>query len=148
VPLHPGIDAGHYVAFNSDLDQRSWPPRRWRIARARRIEIWPISDQAARLDTREGYLKFTGIRNLKPLVKDGDGPISTTVLVTLRAAEILAAQRERRTRKLKLDQANRRYAKLRGHLTPASALPDVRRRPALSRARRPTIALPPRLRGA
>jgi hypothetical protein len=119
MPVHPGIDGGHWSVFNSDLDQRSWPPRRWRIAEGERIEVWPIADQAASATTREGYLKFTGIRNLRPLVKDTDVADLDDRLITLYCAgEVLGAQGAKDA-KLKIDQATAHFGKLRGHLTPA-----------------------------
>lgn len=118
VPLYGGIDGRHYAAFNSDLDQRSWPPRAWKLGEGNDIELWPISDQDSAADTREGYLKLTGIRRLKPLIADGDrADLDDIMLVLYAAAEILAAAGSKDAQ-LKLDQANRRYARLRGNLTP------------------------------
>lgn len=116
--LTPGIDGAHYSIWNSDLDQRSWPPRRWKIHEDEDIELWPISDTNGDPTTREGYLKFTGIRNLRPLVADADrADLDDVMLVGYCAAQILAASGAKDA-KLKLDAANSRYSRLRGKLTP------------------------------
>ncbi len=119
--LLPGIDAEHYTAWNSDLDQRSWPPRRWKLHEDEDIEIWPISDTNGDAATLEGYLKFIGIRNLNPLVDDADrADLDDAMLVNYVAAAMLAASGAKDA-KLKLDSATSRYAKLRGRLTPRSS---------------------------
>lgn len=119
--LMPGIDAEHYTAWNSDLDARSWPPRRWKLHEDEDIELWPISDTDGDSLTREGYIKFTGIRNLSPLVADSDrADLDDTMLVGYVAAKMLAASGAKDA-KLVLDGASSRYAKLRGRLTPRTS---------------------------
>lgn len=140
----PGIDPEDYTAWNSDLDQRSWPPRRWQVYEDETVEIWPISDTNADDDTREGYLKFTGIRNLNQLVDEGDrADLDDRLLVLYAAAEMLASSGAKDAQ-LKLDQANALYARLRGHLTPRKQFrmfgigePLAPRRIVISQYRRP-----------
>lgn len=116
--MEPGIDAPQYSAWNSDLDARSWPPRRWKLHEDEDIEIWPISDTNGDPATFEGYLKFIGIRNLVPLVDDADrADLDDTMLVNYVAAKMLAASGAKDA-KLVLDSATSRYAKLRARLTP------------------------------
>lgn len=122
--MDAGIDSEHLTAWNSDLadagdlSQRSWPPRRWDIHEDEDIEIWPISDQNGDATTLEGTLRFTGIRNLSPLVDDADrADLDDDMLVGFVAARILAASGSKDAR-LVLDAANARYAKLRGRMTP------------------------------
>ena len=116
--LAPGIFSEHYSAHDSDLDQRSYPPMRWAIHEDEDIEIWPISDQNGDPETNEGMFKFTGIRNLKPFVKDADrADLDDNLLVMFAAAELLAAQGAKDAQ-LKLDQANQIYRRQRGGLTP------------------------------
>lgn len=136
--LCPGIGDEQYSAWNSDLDERNWPPRRWKIHEDEDIELWPIADVNADDDTREGYLKFIGVRNLNPLVADSDRcDLDAQLLVLYAAAERLAATGGKDA-PLKLEQANARYARLRGNLTPATRtkmfVPDLGARP-----RRPVI---------
>jgi hypothetical protein len=116
--LDAGIDGCHYSAWNSDLDERSWPPRRWKIHEDEDIEIWPIPDTNADETTMEGMLKFIGIRNLNPLVDDSDrADLDDDMLVNFVAANMLAATGAKDA-KLKLDAANSRYARLRGRMSP------------------------------
>lgn len=120
VTIAPGIDDEHFSTWNSDLDERAWPPRRWRLTEDEDFEIWPISDINADPVTRDGYLKITGIRNLKPLVADDDrADLDARMLVLFAAAEILARAKAPDAQ-VKLDTANRIYARLRGGLMPRS----------------------------
>lgn len=117
--LAAGIEACHYAAHNSDLDERAFPPRCWQIHEDEDVEIWPISDQAADVSTLDGTLRFTGIRNLKPLVEDGDrADLDDRMLVLMAAGELLAASGAKDAQ-FKLDLANRIYARKRSGLTPA-----------------------------
>jgi len=118
IKLTPGIDGCHLSTHNSDLDERSWPPRRWMLNEDEDVELWPIPDRNGDATTREGYVRFTGIRNLNPLVDDGDrADIDDDILVGYVAAQMLAASGAKDA-KLKLDAAQVRDAKLRGRLTP------------------------------
>lgn len=120
--LDPGIDAGHYSAWNSDLDARSWPPRRWQFNENEDIELWPIPNQNADPTTMNGFLRFIGIRDLNPLVADDDrADLDDIMLVGYCAAQMLAASGAKDA-KLKLDAANSRYARLRGRLTPRTQI--------------------------
>lgn len=116
--LEYGIDGPQYGAWNSDLDERSWPIRHWKFREGEDIELWPIPDQDADATNRDGYLKFTGIRNLNPLVADGDrADLDDRLIVLYAAAEMLAASGAKDAQ-FKLDQANTIYAKRRGDLSP------------------------------
>lgn len=115
--LSNGISGANYSAFNSDLDERSWPPRCFRIYEDEQIEIWPIPDVNADAATLEGYLKFVGIRNLRPLVAEDDRcDLDGQLIVLHAAAETLAKNKSDKAR-LILEQANARYARLRGNLS-------------------------------
>lgn len=117
-PLHWGIDAEHYAAWDSELDQRSWPPRRVKITENEQLEIWPISDSDYVSASQEGRIKVTGIRRLRPLIADNDeADLDDRLLVLHCAAEMLAAQGAPDAQ-VKIDQANTLYAKLRGGLMP------------------------------
>lgn len=117
-PLLPGIFGEHYSAYNSDLNERAWPVMRWQIHEDEDIEIWPIADMNGDKTTMQGMLKFTGIRNLKPFVKDADrADLDDNLLVMFGAAELLAAQGAKDAQ-VKLDQANQIYRRQRGGLTP------------------------------
>ncbi|RWA81504.1 MAG: hypothetical protein EOQ31_31670 [Mesorhizobium sp.] len=116
--LEPGIDACEYSAWNSDLDARSWPPRKWKFNEDEDIELWPIPNIDADPVTMNGMLRITGIRNLNPLVADDDrADLDDIMLVGFVAAKMLASSGAKDA-KLSLDAANARYARLRGRLTP------------------------------
>lgn len=139
-PLSAGIDAPHYAAYDSELDQRNWPPQRWKIAEGEQIEVWPIPNTDYDAVTLEGRMKLTGIKNLAPLVADSDrADIDDRLIVLFAAAEYLAATGAKDA-SLKIDKANKRYAKLRGNQSP-------RRKFSMfgigqsSRGRRPAIAV-------
>ena len=120
-PLAPGIYGEHYSGFNSDLNQTSWPVMRWQIHEDEDIEIWPLSNIDGNKTTLHGMLKFTGIRDLKPFVKDSDrADLDDNLLVMFAAAELLAAQGAKDAQ-LKLDQATQIYRRQRSGLTPRSS---------------------------
>lgn len=114
--LHPGIDRVHYFLHDTELDQRSWPVCRWKIAENEQIEVWPIPDANGDPTLLEGYLKVTGIRRLRPLVADSDRCDLDDQLIYLFAA----AKSEPGTQqgKFALNLANKRLAKLKANLTP------------------------------
>jgi hypothetical protein len=112
------IGPEQYAAWNSDLDQRSFPPRRWKIWETEQIEVWPIADRDADTVTLDGMLKFTGIRYLNRLVDDDDvADLDNRLIVITAAAERLAASGSKDAG-LKQTKATQRYAKLRGGLMP------------------------------
>jgi len=112
-----GVGAEEYNCHNSDLDARSYPPRAWRLSEDDDIELWPIPDRNADVETREGFLQFTGIRKLRPFVHDGDRADLDDRLITLfAAAEILGAAGAKDA-EIKMSQANKRYLRLRGQLS-------------------------------
>ncbi|CAK7259099.1 MULTISPECIES: phage adaptor protein [unclassified Shinella] len=117
-PLRPGIDARHFTTFNSNLDERQWPPQRWRITEDERIEIWPIPDTDGDPDTLEGTLKITGIKNLQQMVADTDrATLDDRLIVLYAAAEFLASKGDK-SASHKLELAKARYGKLRGAQQP------------------------------
>jgi hypothetical protein len=116
--LKPGIDSSHYAAYDSDMGVRGSPVQRWNITEDEQIELWPIPDTNFDAATLEGKLKITGIRKLSPLIADGDrADLDDQLLVMSCAADYLAANGAKDSQ-LKLDQANRIYAKYRAQLMP------------------------------
>lgn len=116
--LEAGIDAVHYTAYNSDLDERQWPPQRWRISEDEQFEVWPIPDTNADLTTLEGTVKITGIKNLSPLVADTDRADLDDWLIVLYAAADYLTSKGDQSAANKQQMANARYAKLRGGQSP------------------------------
>jgi hypothetical protein len=116
--MKPEIDSAVYSAWNSQLDQRPPPPRRWRIWEGEQIEVWPISDVDQDPVTLENTLKFTGIRYLRPFRDDADQADLDNRLIVLSAAAKRLSQQGAKDARLTLEQAAQRYAKLRSGLTP------------------------------
>lgn len=145
VPLAPEINNEHYTAWNSDLDERSWPPRRWNLAEDDDLEIWPVPDTDAVAATMEGYVRVTGIRRLRPLVNDDHRcDIDSNLIIGYLAAEMLAASGAKDA-KVKQDEANALFMRLRGQLTVSRKFrlfgtgePKLPRRPAVAFYRPPS----------
>lgn len=143
-PLSYGVNNSHYASWNSDLDQRSWPPRAWRIVPDEDLEIWPIPNRDAVPATLEGMLRFTGTRKLRPLVANTDtADLDDDMLALYCAAEMLAAGGAKDAQ-LKLEAANLSYAKQRSGLSPRRSVrmygigePELSRRPFVSSYRPP-----------
>lgn len=115
-PLSNGITPAHYAAHDSALDQRSSPARAWRIYEDEQIEIWPVPDVDAGAQ-QEGYLRVTGIRNLRPLVNVADrADLDDSLIVLYAAGNILAGQNSPDAQ-LKMEAAQRHYARLRNSLS-------------------------------
>lgn len=117
-PVKSGIDAPQYAAWESLRDERAWPPRRWKITEDEDVELWPIPDTNGDLDTLEGCLKFTGIRNLKPFVDADDrAELDDKMIVGYVAADVLAGKGAKDASKVKSD-ADAIYTRLRGRMEP------------------------------
>lgn len=120
--LRWGVTAGDLAAHDSELDHRAWPVRAVQFSEDEQLEVWPIPDQNADDTTRDGYIRVTGIRKLKPLVADSDrAELDDRLLILHCAAEYLASTGAKDAQ-LKLDQANALYAKLRGGLMPSNKI--------------------------
>ena len=123
VPLTFGIESCNFSLYDSYLDQRSWPAERWRIHEDEQIEIWPVpSEDAERVtsptsDGIEGRLRFTGIRNLSPLVADTDRADLDDRLITLFAAAETLAAHNASDASAKAEMANKRFSALKGNMS-------------------------------
>lgn len=131
--LISGIGECEYAAYDSDLDVRSWPARRWLMREDEsltpQIEIWPIPDQNFDAASLQARLKLTGIRKLRPLVEEDDVCDLDHRLIVLHAAAELLAADNAPDAQLKLDMATKLYAKLKSGLIKRRtyAMFDVRR---------------------
>lgn len=113
--LTPGISDELYAATDSDAGQRDWPVRHWRISEDEQIEVWPVPSRNA--ETLDGALRVRGIRNLRPFVADSDiCDLDDRLIVSFAAAEELAAQSPAKAQ-LMMQNANKRYVRLKGQLT-------------------------------
>ncbi len=115
-PLKPGIGAREYNIWNSELDQRSWPIVRWRIWEDEQIELWPIAVDDGDVETMNGFIKFIGIKKFTPIVDDSDrADLDDSLIVKFAASELLDDDKKAQR---KLQQAQARYAKIKGELMP------------------------------
>jgi hypothetical protein len=121
VPLVVGIGAQQYNAWDSTEDQRSWPVERWRIYEDEQVEVWPIPSQNGDdTEATEGWLKFTGIRQLNPLVDDSDRcDLDARLIVLFAAVQMLTDDGKKAAAEVKLAAANAHYARLKSRLSPA-----------------------------
>lgn len=143
LPMETNIRAEHYAAHDSALDERAWPPRRWKISEGEDIEIWPIPDTDAGAD-QYGLLRITGIRALRPLVEAADRADLDDRLLTLYCAGAILAASGAKDANLKLEAASRHYGRLKGSLSKTSdfnmfgtTLRAFRQRPYISRYKPP-----------
>lgn len=112
--LEYGIDGKHYSEFDSDKNVRSMPVYRYQPSQNNQIEVWPVPSQNANATTKAGAMRFTGKRNLRPLILQSDpADLDDTLLVLFSAAEILSREKADDA-KLKLSMAERHYARLKG----------------------------------
>jgi len=141
VKLIPEIDERHYSIHESTLDERAWPVRNWKATENDQIEVWPVPDTNGDADTLEGYIRIVGIRELQPLVADADrADLDDEMLSDYVAAGLLAATGAKDAN-LRLEAANKRYAKLKGKQTKTSSFNlfgtvdrrPIRRKPAITR---------------
>jgi hypothetical protein len=103
--LCPGIEGKHYDIYDSDLDQRCYPPTRWSVAEDTQdtagnidgrgmIEVWPMPDRDHNAETLDATLRITGTRNMRRFTVPTDRcELDHNVIVLHAAAEILARQK-------------------------------------------------------
>lgn len=115
-PVLPDITDAQYAAYDSDLDVRGWPVRRWRITEDEQMEVWPVPDSSYDAVTLEGRLKITGIKTLADFINDNDRADLDDRLIVLHAAGEYLASKGAPDAQVKLDMASQLYVKLRGHL--------------------------------
>lgn len=106
--LSYGIGAEHYSAWDSDLDERSWPVECWQIYEGEQIEVWPIPADNVDTVSLDGRLKLTGIKALPPLVADTDVAVLDDRLIVLYAAAELLAASGAKDAPIKLEAARQR----------------------------------------
>lgn len=125
----------HYASWDSDQDERSWPVEAWQVYEDEQVEIWPIPSDDAEESSKEGTLRFTGIRSLRPFVADSDRADLDDRLVVLQAAgEYLSSKGDKRA-PLVLQAAAKRLNSLTANMSKIKQFPmfkntGYRRRPA------------------
>jgi hypothetical protein len=113
-----GIDEKDYAYFNSDIGVVADPALKWDVRSTgdvtsenpnlEQIEIWPIpaSDNQT--------MVWRGVRQLRPLIKDGDvADLDDQIIVFLTAAELLEKQNSASAATMK-ELAARRIQRIKG----------------------------------
>lgn len=114
-PLYNGIGAAEYVAHDSALDERASPACAWRIYEGEQLEIWPVPEVDATAE-QEGYLRVTGIRDLRPFVEMSDrADLDGQLISAYAAGQYLAAKKAADT-EMVLAKAQKLYARLTANL--------------------------------
>lgn len=114
IPMHHGIHREQLDQHDSDKGIRAFPVERWAEHENDQVEFWPIPSQNGSVAEVENVVRFTGIRKLRPLVAESDrADLDDTLLVLYSAAEILAREKSADA-SLKLQMAEKHYARLKG----------------------------------
>lgn len=139
-PIDRGITPREYSIYNSAAGVKSEPAMAWDVrwtGTKDQIEIWPLPVGNTQ------FLQFTGIRKLRPLVKDSDvADLDDQLIVLFCAAEILARQ-DAKNAAVVMKLAQTRLGTMRARVKGASrtrrmgqgAAPDDRRIPIVVHAR-------------
>lgn len=130
LPLCFGINERQYSIYDPRVDERSWPIRNWDIAEdpadtlgtpdnRGMIEVWPLPSDSGTAPApgsdEEGWMRFTGIRFLRPFAADSDRcDLDGDLIVLFAAAEILSRDKKDDAQ-AKLMAANTLYQKIRGN---------------------------------
>lgn len=113
------IGRWEYSWQDSDMGERSWPIRAWRIYEDEQIEIWPVPDKGFDATTREGWLRVSVVRDLKPFKDDSDRCDIDGLLIALyAAAEVVKGEEGGKL----LGRAQRRQKKLQAGLAPRTSV--------------------------
>lgn len=115
--LRRGITIQHYNQLDPVADERSSPMENWEAYTDGQFEVWPLPSQNADLESEEGVIRVSGIRNLQPLIADDDtADLDDRLIVLFAKAEILARQNSRDA-ELAIQAAQRHFLRLRGRLS-------------------------------
>jgi hypothetical protein len=107
-----GIGGRELNTYDSDNGVTGWPLEHWDTYGDDQFEVWPVPANNGSLSPLEGVVRFTGIRNLRPLVAESDvADLDDTLLVLFTAAEILAREKSADAA-LKLQMAEKHYTRL------------------------------------
>lgn len=107
-PLEYGVTVKDYNYIDSDTDSRQSPALKWKHYEENMLEVWPIPADS------EMIIRFSGIKNLKPLIMDTDICDLDDKLIVLYAAAEMLAHTKSADASAKLSLANAHYARLRG----------------------------------
>jgi hypothetical protein len=129
-PLCFGINERQYSIYDPRIDERSWPLERWDVAEdpadtagtpdnRGMIEVWPLPSDSGTApgptNDLEGWMRFTGIRFLRPFNNTPDRcDLDGDLIVLFAAAEVLSRDRKDDAQ-AKLQAAQKLYLMLRGN---------------------------------
>jgi len=120
IPVQHGISVEDFAVMDSDLDVRNDPVARWDYYNGEsgdtdnQFEVWPIPATNGTEASKEGYVKITGIKRLRPLVAMSDVADLDDWLLILYAASELLARLKTPDAAAKLEAANLYYARIKG----------------------------------
>lgn len=120
VPVTSGISVSHYNTYDSDMDERVDPVLRWdhyydTENDAEMIEVWPLPNSNFEAATKNGALRVTGIKQLSPLVEEGDKADIDDRLIVLYAAYEILSRDKSPDAQIKFNQAESLYQRLKGN---------------------------------
>tara|TARA_R110002073_G_scaffold32236_4_gene97938 strand:- start:5405 stop:6100 length:696 start_codon:yes stop_codon:yes gene_type:complete len=115
--LSPGISLNEYNVYDSDAGDRLSPVLKWEPYGTSQIEVWPLPDANGVTSTLEGYIRFTGIKNLSQLVSDTDTADLDDRLIVLHAAAEFLARQGAKDADAKFQLAQLHYKRLKARLS-------------------------------
>jgi hypothetical protein len=120
LPVERGIGLDQYNQHDSDADIRVDPVLRWDVkdtGTGAQIEIWPVPLTDYDAESKDGALRFTGIRQLNQLVANSDrADLDDQMVVKYVAASMLASRKDADAQ-VKLAEARSRKKTLQGRIT-------------------------------
>jgi len=115
--LDYGIGARQYNQFDSDRNITSYPIQCYDNYENNQIELWPIPSTNSTTSTKQGMVRFHGIKNLNGLIAETDkADLDDQLIVLYASAEMLARQKQADAQN-KLAQAQAHYARLKARLS-------------------------------
>ena len=115
--LDYGIGAKQYNQFDSDRGITSYPIQCYDAYENNQIELWPIPSTNSTASTKQGMVRFHGIKNLNGLIAETDkADLDDQLIVLYASAEMLARQKQADAQN-KLAQAQAHYARLKARLS-------------------------------
>jgi len=115
--LDYGVGAKQYNQFDSDRGIVSYPIQCYDAYENNQIELWPIPSNNSTASTKQGMVRFHGIKNLGGLISETDtADLDDQLIILYASAEMLARQKQADSQN-KLAQAQAHYARLKARLS-------------------------------
>lgn len=114
VPVAYGIELCDRNEFDAEKGDRSDPVRKWQYSEDGQYEVWPTPD------SNRGVLRFSGMRQLRPLVADSDrADLDDDLIVLYAAGQWLKKQKDPSAPDV-IAQAEAHFRRLKGNSQRAS----------------------------